>query len=116
MPKISLVATALCFAVSAIGVPFAVKAEPRLLTAAQLDLVSAGHALPELEVPLIDIYLEGMDVGVGNINITAQVAQAIASATASCVLCRGDVIATALATANNLNLAMQQVTQQLPSN
>jgi hypothetical protein len=63
-------------------------------------------------VPVINIYLEGVNVGLGNINIAAQVALATASATAFCVVCSGDAIATALATANNFNLGAQQVTQQ----
>jgi hypothetical protein len=111
MPRISLAAAALCFAVSA-AVPFAVKAEPKLLTAAQLDSVSAGNGLSKVGVPVINIYLESVNVGLGNINITAQVALATASATAFCVVCSGDAIATALATANNFNLGKQQVTQQ----
>lgn len=112
MPRISLAAAVWCFAVSAAGVPFAVQAEPKLLTAAQLDLVSAGHALSELGLPVLNIHLEDVNIGLGNINITAQVAHAIASATAVCVLCGGDAIATALATADNLNSTRQQVTQQ----
>jgi hypothetical protein len=48
MPKISLAAAALCFTVSAVAVSFAAKAEPKLLTAAQLDSVSAGNALSKL--------------------------------------------------------------------
>jgi hypothetical protein len=112
MPRISLAAAALCFAVSAAGVPFAVQAEPKLLTAPQLDSISAGQALSKLGVPVITIHLEGVTVGLGNINIAAQVAHAIANATAVCVLCGGDAIATALATADNLNFTRQQVTQQ----
>jgi hypothetical protein len=112
MPRISLAAAALCFAVSAAGVPFAVKAEPELLTAAQLDSISAGRALSKVGVPVITIHLEGVDLGLGNINIAAQMALATATATAVCMFCRGDAIATALATADNLNFTSQQVTQQ----
>jgi hypothetical protein len=112
MQKISLAAAALCFTVSAVAVPFAVQAEPKLLTAAQLDSVSAGNALSKQGVPVINIYLEGVNVGLGNINIAAQVALATASATAYCIVCSGDTIATAFATASNFNHPARQIKQQ----
>jgi type IV secretory pathway TrbL component len=79
-----------------------------LLTAAQLESVSAGNALSNPGLPVINIYLEGVNVVLGNINIATQVALATASVTAFCVVCSGDAIATAFATANNLNRAAQQ--------
>jgi predicted nuclease with RNAse H fold len=112
MPRILVAAAALCFAVSAAGVPFAAKAEPELLTAAQLDSISAGRALWNVRLPVIARHLESVDLGIGNVNIAAQMALATATATAVCFFCAGDVIATAVATAGNFNLATQQVTQQ----
>jgi hypothetical protein len=97
MKKTSLAAAALCFAVSAVGVPFAATAEPALLTATQLDQVSAGARLAGVEMPTINVAVGGVDLG--NLNVTTQAATAVAVSTAACGVCDAAISdAAALAT------------------
>lgn len=98
MPKISLAAGVLCLAVSAAGVPFAATAEPMLLTATQLDQVGAGGPLSGPQMPTINVAVGG--VNLGDLNINAQAASAVAVSTAACGICDA-AIADALALANN---------------
>jgi hypothetical protein len=73
-------------------VPFAAKAEPRVLTGSELAVVTAGRmTLPPLQI---------------NVNTTLQVARATAVSTAICTGCtNATVTAFSNATAFNVNLA-----------
>ena len=79
-------------ALSATVLPFAAKADPRVLTTSELAVVTAGRAIP----PSVQI----------NVNSTVQVARATAISTAVCVACtNATVTASSNATAFNFNLA-----------
>jgi cobalamin biosynthesis protein CobT len=82
----------LCLALSPAVFPIAAKAEPRVLTAAELAAVTAGRAI----LPSIQI----------NVNNAVQIARATAVSIAICTTCTdATVTAFSEATAFNVNLA-----------
>jgi hypothetical protein len=86
-----LSAAVLCLALSSAAIPSAAKAEPRALTDPELAGVTAGVAMPPIQI---------------NVNTTAQVAVAVPVAVAVCAVCDSPaVIAVAKGTAFNINLA-----------
>ena len=80
----------LCLALSPAVFPIAAKAEPRVLTAAELAAVTAGRAI----LPSIQI----------NVNNTVQIARATAVSIAICTTCT-DATVTAFSEATAFNLA-----------
>jgi hypothetical protein len=87
-----LFASVFGLALSATVLPFAAKADPRVLTTSELAVVTAGRVIR----PLVQI----------NVNSTVQVARATAISTAVCVACNNaTVTASSNATAFNVNLA-----------
>jgi len=99
MRRIALVTVA---AVASTGVaPWVAKAEPMVLTATQMESITAA-ALIEVNVP---INLALGDILVQN-NITTQVANAIGLALAACGICTGAApSASSLASAINANVS-----------
>lgn len=87
-----LFALVLCLALSPAVVPFAAKADPKVLTTSELALVTAGRViLPPAQI---------------NVNRTVQTARATATSTAVCSACtNATVTASSSATAFNVNLA-----------
>ena len=76
--------------------PLAAKAEPVMLTAWQMDSVTAA-ALVEINIP-INVLVQT--------NLTTQVANAIATAIATCGICAGHApTASSLAGATNANVS-----------
>ena len=92
MVRVPLSALVFCLALSPAVFPFAAKADPRVLTASELEGATAGAvSLPPIQI---------------NVNTTAQVAVAIPVAIAVCAVCKNPaVIAVARGTAFNINLA-----------
>ena len=90
MSRISLLA--LCLALSPAILPFAAKADPRVLTPPELAAVTAGRVM----LPPIQI----------NLNNVVQVARATAASIATCSQCiNATVNASSAATAFNVNVA-----------
>jgi hypothetical protein len=90
MSRISLVA--LCLALSPSVLPFAAKADPRVLTPPELAAVTAGSVI----LPPIQI----------NLNDTVQGARATAASIAICLRCTNATVkASSTATASNVNVA-----------
>jgi hypothetical protein len=97
--KSPVAALAFCLALSPAVLPFAAKADPRVLTASELAGLTAGA----VKLPSIQI----------NVNTNAQVAVAAPIAVAVCAACKSpSVIAVAEGRASNFNLA--QLTNLVP--
>jgi hypothetical protein len=87
-----LAALVLCLALASAVVPVAAKADPRILSAHELEAVTAGRTI------LAPIQI--------NLNHTVQVARATAVSTAVCSACiNATVTAFSQATASNVNVA-----------
>ena len=92
MVRSSLCRLIFCLALSAVMLPVAAKAEPRVLTTSQLATVTAGQ-----------ITLQPIQI---NLNTTVQVARATAISIAICAACtNATVTAFSRAAAFNFNVA-----------
>lgn len=92
MARALIVASILCLALSPAVLPSAAKADPRVLSASDLEAVTAGRVI----LPPIQI----------NLNNSVQVARATAISTAICVACiNATVTAVSEASAFNVNMA-----------
>jgi hypothetical protein len=90
--RTTLVVSVLCLALSSAVVPVATKADPRILSAHELEAVTAGRTI---RAP-IQI----------NLNNTAQVARATAISSAVCIACNNAMVtAFSQAAASNVNVA-----------
>lgn len=103
-------AVALCILVPAVTIATAAKAEPTVLTTAQLETISAGQSRPFVNVnlapPPVNVNTSPVQL---NLNVVKQVAVATSISIAVCAACKNSLVTAASgAAATNINLANLQ--------